>query len=116
MGLDIPLISVNHMQAHILAHFIEEENKEKPKFPFIALTISGGHTQIVLVKDYFDMEIIGQTLDDAICEAFVKSEKMLCLDYPGGPLLDEYMQKIKHNALSSHIPKELPTHFIHRSL
>lgn len=93
MGLNIPLVSVNHMQAHILAHFIDEENKEKPKFPFIALTISGGHTQIVVVKDYFEMEIIGQTLDDAIGEAFDKSAKILGLDYPGGPLLDAYAQK-----------------------
>jgi len=111
MGLDIPLISVNHMQAHILAHFIEEENKEKPKFPFIALTISGGHTQIVLVKDYFDMEIIGQTLDDAIGEAFDKSAKMLGLDYPGGPLLDEYAQKGNPHAFPFTKPKVGPMDF-----
>ena len=92
MGLDIPLIEVNHMQAHILAHFIDEENTHSPSFPFLALTISGGHTQIVLVKDYFDMEILGQTLDDAVGEAFDKSAKILGLPYPGGPLIDKYAQ------------------------
>jgi len=90
-GLDIPLIEVNHMQAHILAHFIASENK-KPTFPFLAMTISGGHTQIVLVKDYFKMEILGQTLDDAVGEAFDKSAKILGLPYPGGPLIDKYAQ------------------------
>src|SRR5690606_39710448 len=73
MGLGIPLIEVNHMQAHILAHFIDEENFKKPQFPFLALTISGGHTQIVKVTDHFDMEVIGQTIDDAVGEAFDKS-------------------------------------------
>lgn len=89
LGLNIPLIEVNHMQAHILAHFIEEP---KPKFPFICLTVSGGHTQLVLVKDYFDMELLGQTLDDAAGEAFDKSAKILQLPYPGGPLIDRYAQ------------------------
>jgi len=83
----IPLIEVNHMQAHILAHFIDEP---KPKFPFLCLTVSGGHTQIVLVKDYFDMEIVGETLDDAAGEAFDKTAKILDLPYPGGPLIDKY--------------------------
>ncbi|MEJ1222325.1 tRNA (adenosine(37)-N6)-threonylcarbamoyltransferase complex transferase subunit TsaD [Sediminicola sp. 1XM1-17] len=92
LGLDIPLIEVNHMQAHILAHFIDEENNQKPEFPFLALTISGGHTQIVLVKDYFDLEILGETLDDAVGEAFDKSAKILGLPYPGGPLVDKYAQ------------------------
>lgn len=92
LGLDIPLIDVNHMQAHILAHFIENDNPKKPEFPFLALTISGGHTQIVLVKDYFDMQIIGQTIDDAVGEAFDKSAKILGLPYPGGPLVDKYAQ------------------------
>ena len=89
MGLNIPLIEVNHMQAHILAHFIKEENNTVPKFPFLAMTISGGHTQIVLVRDYFDMEILGETLDDAVGEAFDKSAKILGLPYPGGPLIDK---------------------------
>ena len=87
LALDLPLIAVNHMQAHILAHFIDEP---KPKFPFLCLTVSGGHTQIVLVKDYFDMEIVGETLDDAAGEAFDKTAKILNLPYPGGPLIDKY--------------------------
>lgn len=87
LGLDIPLIGVNHMQAHILAHFIDEP---KPKFPFLCLTVSGGHTQLVVVKDYLDMEIIGETQDDAVGEAFDKSAKLLDLPYPGGPLIDKY--------------------------
>ncbi|MBT8264820.1 MAG: tRNA (adenosine(37)-N6)-threonylcarbamoyltransferase complex transferase subunit TsaD [Muriicola sp.] len=92
MGLDVPLIEVNHMQAHILAHFIEEEDMETPSFPFLALTISGGHTQIVLVNNYFEMEVLGETLDDAVGEAFDKSAKILGLPYPGGPLVDKYAQ------------------------
>lgn len=83
----LPLIEVNHMQAHILAHFIDDD---KPSFPFLCLTVSGGHTQIVLVKDYFDMEVIGQTTDDAAGEAFDKTAKILGLPYPGGPLIDKY--------------------------
>lgn len=92
LGLAIPLIEVNHMQAHILAHFIEAEGQKNPQFPFIALTISGGHTQLVKVNTYFDFEIIGQTLDDAVGEAFDKSAKILGLPYPGGPLIDKYAQ------------------------
>lgn len=89
LALNIPLISVNHMQAHILAHFIDDP---KPEFPFLCLTVSGGHTQIVLVKDYFDMEIVGETLDDAAGEAFDKTAKILSLPYPGGPLIDKHAQ------------------------
>lgn len=85
--LNIPLIEVNHMQAHVLAHFIDEP---KPAFPFLCLTVSGGHTQIVLVRDHLDMEVIGQTKDDAVGEAFDKAAKMLNLPYPGGPLIDKY--------------------------
>lgn len=92
LALKIPLIAVNHMQAHILAHFIDEENYDKPEFPFLALTISGGHTQIVKVNDFFDMQIIGETTDDAVGEAFDKSAKILGLPYPGGPLVDKYAQ------------------------
>ena len=92
MGLDIPLIDVNHMQAHILAHFIDEDGYNKPTFPFLGVTISGGHTQIVRVDDYFTMEVIGQTIDDAVGEAFDKSAKILGLPYPGGPLIDKYAQ------------------------
>jgi N6-L-threonylcarbamoyladenine synthase len=83
----LPLIEVNHMQAHVLAHFIGEN---KPSFPFLCLTVSGGHTQIVLVKDYFDMQVIGQTTDDAAGEALDKTSKILGLPYPGGPLIDKY--------------------------
>jgi len=90
LGLQIPLIEVNHMKAHILAHFIKEETMKTPSFPFLALTISGGHTQIVQVNDFFDMKIIGQTLDDAVGEAFDKSAKILGLPYPGGPLIDKF--------------------------
>jgi len=92
LALGIPLISVNHMHAHILAHFIDEEGFDKPEFPFLALTISGGHTQIVKVTDFFEMEIIGETTDDAVGEAFDKSAKILGLPYPGGPLVDKYAQ------------------------
>lgn len=87
-GLNIPLIDVNHMQAHILAHFIDEEGSKKPPFPFLGMTISGGHTQIVKVNSYFDMEVIGETIDDAVGEAFDKSGKMLGLGYPAGPEID----------------------------
>lgn len=97
MSLDIPLIGVNHMQAHILAHFIEEP---KPSFPFLCLTVSGGHTQLVLVEDYLKMKIIGQTRDDAVGEAFDKSAKLLGLTYPGGPLIDRYAQKGNPRAFS----------------
>jgi N6-L-threonylcarbamoyladenine synthase len=92
LALQIPLIAVNHMHAHILAHFISEEGFEKPTFPFLALTISGGHTQIVRVNDFFDLTIIGETTDDAVGEAFDKSAKILGLPYPGGPLVDKYAQ------------------------
>jgi len=91
-GLNIPLIDVNHMQAHILAHFIDEDEYEKPIFPFLAMTISGGHTQIVKVNDYFDMDIIGETIDDAVGEAFDKSGKILGLGYPAGPEIDKRAQ------------------------
>ena len=87
LAMDIPLIEVNHMQAHILAHFIDNP---KPAFPFLCLTVSGGHTQIVLVKDYFEMELLGETLDDAAGEAFDKTAKILNLPYPGGPLIDKH--------------------------
>jgi N6-L-threonylcarbamoyladenine synthase len=92
MALGVPLIAVNHMQAHILAHFIAEEGFNRPTFPFLAMTISGGHTQIVRVDSYFSMEVIGETTDDAVGEAFDKSAKILGLPYPGGPLIDKYAQ------------------------
>ncbi|MCS6935339.1 MAG: tRNA (adenosine(37)-N6)-threonylcarbamoyltransferase complex transferase subunit TsaD [Chitinophagales bacterium] len=86
LALDIPLIEVNHMQAHVMAHFIDN----RPGFPFLCLTVSGGHTQLVLVRDYLDMEVVGETLDDAAGEAFDKTAKLLGLPYPGGPLIDRY--------------------------
>jgi N6-L-threonylcarbamoyladenine synthase len=87
LGLQIPLIEVNHMEAHILAHFIDDP---KPKFPFLCLTVSGGHTQIVKVESHLKMNVLGETIDDAVGEAFDKSAKMLGLSYPGGPLIDQY--------------------------
>ncbi len=90
LSFGLPLIEVNHMQAHVLAHFAEDP---KPSFPFLCLTVSGGHTQIVLVKDYLDMEVVGTTLDDAAGEAFDKSGKLLGLGYPAGPLIDRYAQE-----------------------
>jgi N6-L-threonylcarbamoyladenine synthase len=92
LALNIPLVAVNHMQAHILAHFIDEEGFDKPDFPFLAITISGGHTQIVKVNHFFDMEVIGETTDDAVGEAYDKSAKILGLPYPGGPLVDKFAQ------------------------
>jgi N6-L-threonylcarbamoyladenine synthase len=105
IALNIPLIAVNHMQAHILAHFIDEEGFDKPTFPFLALTISGGHTQIVRVNDFFDMEIIGETTDDAVGEAFDKSAKIMGLPYPGGPLVDKHAQKGNPKAFTFTKPK-----------
>lgn len=92
LGLNVPLIDVNHMQAHVLAHFIKEEGAKIPPFPFICLTISGGHTQIVKLNSHFEIEILGETIDDAVGEAFDKSAKILGLPYPGGPLVDKYAQ------------------------
>jgi N6-L-threonylcarbamoyladenine synthase len=105
IALNIPLIAVNHMHAHILAHFIDEEGFQKPSFPFLALTISGGHTQIVKVTDYFKMEIIGETTDDAVGEAFDKSAKILGLPYPGGPFVDKFAQFGNPKAFSFTKPK-----------
>ena len=90
LSYDLPLIEVNHMQAHVLAHFAEDP---KPPFPFLCLTVSGGHTQIVLVRGFMDMEILGQTLDDAAGEAFDKSGKLLGLGYPAGPLVDKFARQ-----------------------
>ena len=88
LSLNIPVIDVNHMQAHLLVHFIKNDLK-KPSFPFLGVTISGGHTQFILVKDYFKMKILGQTLDDAIGEAFDKCGKKIGLGYPAGPEIDK---------------------------
>ncbi len=105
MSLKVPLIEINHMQAHILAHFRDDEQMQVPEFPFLALTISGGHTQLVLVKDYFDMEILGETLDDAVGEAFDKTAKILGLTYPGGPLIDKYAKEGDASKFNFPIPK-----------
>ena len=105
LGLQIPLIDVNHMQAHVLSHFIEDDSHKAPPFPFICLTISGGHTQIVKVTNHFEMEILGQTIDDAVGEAFDKSAKILGLQYPGGPLIDKYAKLGNPKAFSFTKPK-----------
>lgn len=95
LGLGIPIIEVDHLQAHILVHFIQEKENPQPvpEFPFLCLTVSGGHTQIVLVKDYFQMEILGRTIDDAAGEAFDKASKIMDLGYPGGPLIDQFAKE-----------------------
>lgn len=105
LALDLPLIGVNHMEAHILAHFLEEPH---PQFPFLCLTVSGGHTQIVKVESPIKMEVIGQTLDDAVGEAFDKSAKLMGLSYPGGPLIDRYAAEgdsLKYKFPDTSIPK-----------
>ena len=105
-GLSIPLLEVNHMQGHVLAHFIRKpgESKEVPGFPFLCLTVSGGHTQIVRVDDYLEMEVIGQTRDDAAGEAFDKAAKILGLPYPGGPLVDKHAARGNRQRFSFPIP------------
>ncbi|MCC7331829.1 MAG: tRNA (adenosine(37)-N6)-threonylcarbamoyltransferase complex transferase subunit TsaD [Flavobacteriales bacterium] len=107
MALNIPLIEINHMQGHILAHFIKEkeDSTKMPVFPFLCLTVSGGHTQLVKVSDYFEMQIIGETIDDAAGEAFDKVAKMLQLSYPGGPLIDKYAQSGNPNRFIFPHPK-----------
>ncbi|MGL4584202.1 MAG: tRNA (adenosine(37)-N6)-threonylcarbamoyltransferase complex transferase subunit TsaD [Flavobacterium sp.] len=105
LALDVPLVAVNHMHAHILCHFIEEEGYDKPEFPFLAMTISGGHTQIVKVKSFFDLEILGETTDDAVGEAFDKSAKVLGFPYPGGPLIDKYAKEGNPKAFPFTKPK-----------
>ena len=92
LSIGVPIIEVNHMKAHILAHFINDESHEIPKFPFICLTVSGGHTQLVKVDSPYEMEVIGTTIDDAAGEAFDKAAKMIGIDYPGGPRLDKYAE------------------------
>jgi N6-L-threonylcarbamoyladenine synthase len=104
MGMNIPLIAINHMQAHILAHFIDEGEK-MPSFPFLCLTVSGGHTQIVKVESPTKMEIIGTTLDDAAGEAFDKSAKILGLPYPGGNEIEK--QALHGNENTFDLPQPL---------
>lgn len=107
LAQQIPLIEVNHMQGHILAHFIKDKigHGNSPSFPFLCLTVSGGHTQIVKVNDYSNFELLGQTLDDAAGEAFDKSAKLLGLPYPGGPLIDKYAKSGNPKAYQFGIPK-----------
>jgi len=101
MSLNIPLIEVDHLEAHILSHFIKDTDEQiVPEFPFLCLLVSGGHTQIILMKDYFKMEIIGQTIDDAAGEAFDKAAKIMSLPYPGGPLVDKYAKEGNAKAFS----------------
>ncbi|MBQ7551557.1 MAG: tRNA (adenosine(37)-N6)-threonylcarbamoyltransferase complex transferase subunit TsaD [Bacteroidales bacterium] len=108
-SLEIPLIEVDHLQAHVLANFLEkkEEPKEKPSFPFLCLTVSGGHTLLLQVNDYFDMQVLGRTIDDAAGEAFDKSAKILSLPYPGGPVIDKLAQEGNPDKFSfsiAHLP------------
>jgi N6-L-threonylcarbamoyladenine synthase len=105
MSLKVPLIEVNHLQAHILAHFIDDANPLPPKFPFLCLTVSGGNTMIVVVKDYFDMEIIGKTIDDAAGEAFDKIGKIFGLDYPAGPIIDRLAKLGNKDAFQFNKPR-----------
>ena len=105
MSLEIPLIEVNHMQAHLLCHFIEDNCDKKTNFPFIGVNISGGHTQIILCKDYFNMDLIGETLDDSIGEAFDKCGKIMGLEYPAGPLIDKNSLMGDPNKFKFTVPK-----------
>ncbi len=105
LSLNIPLIEVNHMQAHLLAHFIDDNSENKTNFPFLGVNISGGHTQIVLCKDFFKMEIIGETLDDSIGEAYDKCGKMIGLSYPAGPKIDQFAIKGNPTKFKFSIPK-----------
>ena len=106
-ALDIPLVDVNHLQAHVLAHFISEgkEDERQPKFPFLCLLVSGGNSQIVLVKAYDDMEVIGQTIDDAAGEAFDKCAKVMGLPYPGGPHIDRLAKEGNPKAFTLNKPQ-----------
>jgi N6-L-threonylcarbamoyladenine synthase len=107
LSLNIPMIEINHLQGHILANFVLEKDQENkiPSFPFLCLLVSGGHSQIVLVKNYLDMEIIGQTIDDAAGEAFDKCAKILDLPYPGGPLIDKLAREGNPNAFEFSKPR-----------
>jgi len=112
IGLNIPLLAINHMQAHVLAHFIADETQSPPPFPFLCLTISGGHTQILKVTSFNAFEILGETIDDAVGEAFDKTAKLLGLPYPGGPLIDKFAKEGNPKAFSFTEPKtEKPLDF-----
>lgn len=105
MAMNIPMIDVNHMVGHVLAHFIDEEGKKKPSFPFLCLTVSGGHTQIVLVKSHLEMQVIGSTIDDAAGEAFDKAAKLLGFPYPGGPMIDKHAKEGNSQAFEFSKPR-----------
>ncbi|PHR46197.1 MAG: tRNA (adenosine(37)-N6)-threonylcarbamoyltransferase complex transferase subunit TsaD [Fluviicola sp.] len=105
LGLNKPLVEVNHMHGHVLAHFIDDETRDKPQFPFLCLTVSGGHTQLVVVNDFLDMEVIGTTIDDAAGEAFDKTAKLLGIPYPGGPFIDKYAKEGDPNKFKFSKPK-----------
>lgn len=105
LATNIPLVPVHHMKAHILAHFIDDASEMKPTFPFLCLTVSGGHTQIVRVDNPLHMEVLGNTIDDAAGEAFDKAAKMLHLPYPGGPLIDQFAQEGNHLAFQFSKPR-----------
>ena len=105
LSLDIPLIEVNHMQAHLLCHFIKTENQASPAFPFLGVTLSGGHTQLVWVKSHFEMKEIGKTRDDAIGEAFDKCGKIMGLNYPAGPEIDQLAREGDPDEFDFPIPK-----------
>ena len=111
LGLNIPLIGVHHMQAHILAHFIKDPTQKPPPFPFLAITISGGHTQIIKVTNFFEMNVIGETIDDAVGEAFDKAGKLLGLNYPAGPEIDKLAQHGNPLAFSFSKPKVADLNF-----
>lgn len=105
LSLNIPLIEVNHMQAHLLCHFIKSEDRPVPTFPFLGVTLSGGHTQLVLVESHFEMKEIGKTRDDAIGEAFDKCGKLMGLNYPAGPKIDRLAKLGNPDAFAFPIPK-----------
>ncbi len=107
LGLNIPLIEVNHLQAHVLAHFIKEPGKEKkmPQFPFLCLLVSGGHTRIIILKNHLEMETIGNTIDDAAGEAFDKCGKIMGLPYPAGPVIDKLASQGNKNAFTFAKPR-----------
>ncbi len=105
LALNIPLIEIDHLEAHILSHFIKDTEEQKvPEFPFLCLLVSGGHTQIVLMHDHFKMEIIGKTIDDAAGEAFDKAAKIMSIPYPGGPLIDKFAKDGNPNAFKFNEP------------
>ncbi len=107
LSMNIPMVEVNHLQAHVLAHFIkdDENDRNQPKFPFLCLLVSGGHSQLVLVHDYLNMEIIGTTIDDAAGEAFDKCAKIMDLGYPGGPVIDKLAKEGNAKAFKFNKPK-----------